>query len=191
MLPGVSRRCGPRTVALAVLLALSTGAGARAQTASAPALTAAFLYNFALFTEWPADALPAKAPLVLCVADQPKVARALKEATKGRDVGGHAFSVRTIELNGPVLECHLLYADRLDARGAAALLAKIKGAPILSVSDFSSFAQLGGIAHLFLEGGRMRFAVNLDAANRTKLRLSSRLLSLAVIVKDDVNVSRP
>jgi hypothetical protein len=53
------------------------------------------------------------------------------------------------------------------------------------VSDFKRFAQLGGSAHFFRENARIRFAVNVDATKRTRLRLSSLLLSLASIVKDD------
>ena len=49
---------------------------------------------------------------------------------------------------------------------------------------------MGGVANLFIEGGRMRFAVNVDALQRSKLRLSSRLLSLAKIVKDAPDASR-
>jgi hypothetical protein len=52
------------------------------------------------------------------------------------------------------------------------------------VSDREHFAQSGGIAGLFVEQGRMRFAINVEAAQRCRLRISSRLLSLAKIVKD-------
>lgn len=188
-----SARCGRRVVrilaALGLLAILRPAAPAHAQSASAPALKAAFLYNFAKFTEWPADALRPGEPMVLCVIDEPKVARALEEATAGRNANGHTVVVKRMEADGPVRSCHLLYADRLDGRSGAALIEQLAGAPVLSVSDFPGFAPLGGVAHLFVEDGRMRFAVNVDAISRSNLRLSSRLLSLAVIVKDHANAS--
>ena len=44
---------------------------------------------------------------------------------------------------------------------------------------------MGGVAQLMLDSGRMRFAFNVDAAQRARLKISSKLLSLARIVKDE------
>jgi hypothetical protein len=55
---------------------------------------------------------------------------------------------------------------------------------VLTVSDAARFAETGGMVELFVEGDRMRFAVNVDALQRARVRLSSRMLGLAKIVKD-------
>ena len=60
----------------------------------------------------------------------------------------------------------------------------LKDAPVFSVSDRDNFAESGGVAQLILENNRMRFVINLAAAQRARLQLSSKLLSLATIVKD-------
>jgi hypothetical protein len=59
----------------------------------------------------------------------------------------------------------------------------IKTLPVLSVSDGKGFSQSGGIIELYVEGGRMRFAINVDAAERSGLHLSSRLLGLAKVMR--------
>jgi hypothetical protein len=163
---------------------------ALAQTASAPALKAAYLVNFAKFTEWPAEAARPGAALVLCVAGEPRVTKALEEATAGRDVDGHPLTTRSVDIEGPVHACHVVYVEDADGRRTLQLLERVKDKPILTVSDHNNFARMGGVANLFIEGGRMRFAVNVDALQRSKLRLSSRLLSLAKIVKDAPDASR-
>jgi hypothetical protein len=56
--------------------------------------------------------------------------------------------------------------------------------PTLTVSDLPDFAQSGGIVNFIVEDERMRFVINTDAADRARLRFSSKLLSLARIVKD-------
>jgi hypothetical protein len=187
-LSGAAGRQRRRWIA-AVLAAcgLAAPAVASAQTASAPALKAAFLFNFAKFTEWPEDALRPGSSLVLCVAGEPRVSKALEEATAGRDVEGHPLTTRNIDVDGAVQSCHVLYVENFDDKKAVDLLERVKGKPVLTVSDLGSFAELGGVANLFVEDGRMRFAVNVDSAQRSKLRLSSRLLSLAKIVKDAPN----
>ena len=66
----------------------------------------------------------------------------------------------------------------------AATIEELKGAPVLTVGDGESFAEVGGTIGLFVEDGRMRFAINPNAAHRAGLRLSSQLLKLAKIVKE-------
>jgi len=73
-------------------------------------------------------------------------------------------------------------ADEATARRWLALL---NGSTAFSVSDCARFARLGGVANFFVEDGRLRFAVNVDAARRASLHISSRMLMLATIVKDE------
>jgi hypothetical protein len=162
-----------------------------AETASASTLKAAFLYNFAKFATWPPDVLPAGAPLHLCVVDDVQVAKALEQAAAGRDSDGHPMKVLRIDFNGPVRTCHLLYVQGLDSQRAAQLGATLKGAPILSVGDIRLFTRVGGMMHLFVQEGRMRFAVNIDETSRSKVKLSSQMLGMAVIVKDDTDGISP
>jgi hypothetical protein len=56
--------------------------------------------------------------------------------------------------------------------------------PVLTISDVGEFARTGGIAEFFVEGGKMRFRVNLGSVKLSRLQLSSRLLSLAELVHD-------
>jgi hypothetical protein len=149
--------------------------------APAPSLKAAFLYNFVKFTQWPADALGPKAPLIMCATDD-GVVDALTRATTARDVEGHPLVVRAVGVDGTdARSCHVLYAPTLDEASAARLLEGLKDAPVLTVSDFDRFVALGGVARFFLERGQMRFAISPESGRRARLQLSSRLLSLAKI----------
>ena len=170
-------------VALAAML-LVVHAGLDAQAVTQPALRAAFLYNFAKFTEWPADNLPA-GPLTLCVIDDSAVEGALSELVGNSTINGRAVTISR-NASGPRLRaCHLLYVGGPTSGRAAAILDELLGAPVLTVSNGDDFIRLGGIVGLFVEEGRMRFAINQDAAQRAGVRLSSRLLQLARIFKDD------
>jgi hypothetical protein len=164
------------------LLIISVAGTMSAQTAPEPTLKAAFLYNFAKFAEWPADATPAD-PLLICVLGDPAIADALDETVKGRTIDGRKVVVSRVKREG-VRGCHVLYLAGLDTKAANQMVDELKNAPVLTVSDREQFAENGGIAGLFVEQGRMRFAINVDAAQRCRLRISSRLLSLAKIVKD-------
>ncbi len=160
------------------------------QGASAPALRAAFMYNFAKFTEWPANVIPRNQPMVFCVTDDAPMAEALEQIVKGRAVGGHALAVRRVALDSGVRACHLLYASGLDAKRANELLGTVEHLPVLTVGDFERFAQMGGVASFFVEDGKMRFAINIDSAQRAGLRVSSKLLMLARIVRSSDDRSK-
>jgi hypothetical protein len=154
-----------------------------AQGVSESALKAAFLLNFAKFTEWPPDARPMTAPIILCSADE-TVTPSLETTVNGQMIEKHPVSANRVTLDGPFRECAVLYVGKVDERRTAQLAQALKGASVLTVGDDQVFATSGGIIGLFVEAGRMRFAINIGAAEQARLRLSAKLLTLARIVKD-------
>lgn len=145
-------------------------------------LTAAFLYNFARFTVWPATA--PNGPLTFCVADDDAVATALEAAINGRQIDARPLRLARAKPDEALQFCHVLYAAGLDTRQARQLLERLRGSSTFAVSDFNQFARLGGVADLYLEDGKLRFAINLAAGQRARLTISSTLLRLARIVED-------
>jgi hypothetical protein len=168
------------TVAACLLFASS----ARPQDVTEPALKAAFVYNFAKFTEWPADVLPATALFSACVLGDDSVGDALARTVQGRQLAGHGISVSRVQLAGSLRGCHLLYMSGVTPAQVAVVVTAIRGAPVLTISDIDDFPRLGGIAHVFVENGKMRFDLNLEIARRARLQLSSKLLALAAHVHD-------
>ena len=160
----------------------------QAQVATAPEVKAAFLLNFVKFTTWPASAAPYGADLTMCVVGDGRVVLALDEVTHGQRIDGRGIVVVELADQDDVRRCHLLYASGLRADREQSLVEATRGRPILTASDSSTFMKRGGIAAFHIAGGRMKFSVNPSAAKRAQLRISSRLLSLAAIVKDGNDV---
>jgi hypothetical protein len=161
-----------------------------AQSATVPALKAAFLFNFAKFTAWPADALSADQRLTLCVMGDASITDALERTISGRHVEGRQLAVRVVAIDGAIRSCHLLYAGGLDVARSAQLVQALDGAAVFTVGDNDRFAESGGVAALIFDGDRMRFAINVMAAQRARLKLSSKLLGLAKIIRTDPHASR-
>ena len=88
---------GQARVSRTVLAAVLTLAPAYAQDVTEPALKAAGIYHFAKSTEWPAGALPAADPYVLCVVGDAAVASELERAVKGREIEGHRLTVSNVD----------------------------------------------------------------------------------------------
>lgn len=147
---------------------------------------AAFLFNFARYVTWPATA-------------QPKAGTSFRVAIIGRDPFGktldQAFARKQIAGRGIVIErlgpwAKLTNKDRLkkfqivfiantSASETKQVLTTIGKAPVLTVSDTSGFARAGGGIELFLEAGKIRFAIDQAVLHRAKLKASSKLLKLA------------
>jgi hypothetical protein len=169
---------------LVAVLVLAYASRAASQTVTVPALKAAFLYNFAKFAEWPADVLAPAQRLSLCVVGDDGVADAIEQVIKGRAVEGHELIVQIVKPDGPLRSCHLLYVGGRDTKRSSQILETLKGSTVFSVGESDNFAESGGVAQLILEKDRMRFAVNVASVQRARLHVSSKLLTLATIVKD-------
>jgi hypothetical protein len=171
-------------VLAAVLLAVPLMA-ARGGPAARPdaALKAAFLFNFAKFTDWPA--LAAAVPIAVCVVGDDDIAEAFVETVRGQLVSGHKLELSRPPGSAEWRACHLLFIGDGELRRSVAGLDAIRTLPVLTVSDGKGFAQSAGIIELYPEGGKMRFAINVEAAERSGVRISSRLLGLARIVRSE------
>jgi len=173
------------SIALAATLMAATriaAVGAQTPTASDVAVKAAFLYNFVKFAEWPA--LAASAPISVCVVGDEAIATALDETMHGKNISGHALEIWRPQDSATWRTCSLLFVADVETRRFIGGLSGIRTLPVLTVSDGKGFAQAGGIIELYVENGRMRFAINVDAAERSGLHLSSRLLGLAKVIRD-------
>jgi uncharacterized protein DUF4154 len=171
------------TLALAIVsAAMSAHAAATGDMADDVAVKAAFLYNFAKFAEWPA--LAPGGAIALCVVGDDRIATALVETVRGQNISGHALEVSRPQDNATWRSCHLLFVANAETKRAVAGLNGIKTLPVLTVSDGKDFSQTSGIIELFVESGRMRFAINVDAVEAAGLRISSRLLGLAKVTRN-------
>jgi hypothetical protein len=158
--------------------------GARAQDIEEYQVKAAFIYNFAKFVEWPPQAFKNSTdPITICVLGQNPFGNALEEAVSGKTVEGRTFVVRTLSGEQPAVGCQIVFVSSSERKRFHAILGEIKAGGVLTVGETETFASEGGVINFKIEAGRVRLQVNVDAAEQAKLRISSKLLSLAQIVK--------
>ena len=165
-------------VAAALASVLLTGV-AFAQDVSGPNLKAAYIYRFALFTEWPAAALPQTGPLTMCVVGDPAVRDALERTVRGVTVANRSVVVAFGLPDKPPSPCHTLYISGVSSAQAARIVTGVREVPVLTISDLEGFNRIGGIAELFYEAGQLRFSIRTDAVTQSHLQLSSQLILLA------------
>ncbi len=143
---------------------------------------AAFLFNFAKFVEWPAETFKsADQPIGICVLGPNPFGSALNKVVAGKAVGNRQFVVREVRDAQQAGECHIVFVSLDGWPRSRAVLGDIKKCCVLTVGETGEFIDGGGMINLRLEDARVRVEINPDAAERARLRISSKLLSLAEI----------
>ncbi len=178
------------------MLAMSTGgAGTQADNHSPPPtaatasreylLKAAFLYNLANSTTWPTEAFsgPQK-PLRLCILGEDPFGAAM-ETIEGKRIKERPLVAIRIDQVSDAEGCHIIFISTSKEERLRAILDYLRDRPILTIADMPNFARAGGIISLKTVEDRIRFDINVDAANAADLKLSSKLLRLGNIVSAD------
>lgn len=164
-----------RQACQAVLLVLALAAAPVPAAVPEYQLKAAFLYNFATFTEWPPTAAT---QMTVCVLGHDPFGSALDSLT-GKTVHGAPLSTRRITTTDDARDCRVLFIGAESGIDLGATLAALKGLPILTVTEDKDAMRRGAVIGLVSDGGRVAFDINTAAARDGGLTLSSKLLRLA------------
>lgn len=160
------------------------GLGSRAEGAQEYQVKAAMVVNMVKYVEWPAESFPRSgAPLQLCSMGRGPFTQALAQY-QGKSVLGHPLSLRGAAPGDDLSECQVLVVSGIEKRYVAGVLEQARRRGLLTVSDIQDFARFGGIIGLVETEGRVRFEINLKAAQHARLRISSQLLKLARVIRE-------
>jgi hypothetical protein len=176
----------PRRIIRTSLLAVLTlvWADAHAQDASHPSeyqVKAAFLYNFVKFVDWPATPAGKEEPIGLCVLGKDPFGGALEHVIEGKTVNGRPLAIRRIGDIAAARSCQVLFVSGSEVGRVSEIIQAVHAWSVLTVSEIDRFSQRGGIITFLMEGQRVRFQINSKAAASAGLKISSKLLQLAVV----------
>jgi hypothetical protein len=169
--------------AVTVIIVVGTPGEIRAQSLSERRLEAAVISKFPQFVEWPPASLNNRSTIDLCVAAPDPFGADLDDLVSNEGVNGRALAVRRVGRDDDLAACQLLFVPAEAGTTRPAILQRAAALPILTISDAPQFLDAGGVIRLRLVDGRMRFDVNVAAAQRVGLRISSQLLRLALTVR--------
>ena len=161
--------------ALAVLFATTAPAAAPSLE---QAVKASYLFKFAPFIEWPSSAFSgSRGNFQICIAGQNPFGTTMEDVVRGQRISGRTIIIRKLS-ETPIGQCNILFAGKPDSNDTDAV-AMASGKAILTVTDADSGVNGAMIAFLMKEG-RVRFQINDAVARANGLRISSKLLQLAV-----------
>jgi hypothetical protein len=138
---------------------------------------AAYLYNFVKYVDWPDRQ---GGTILICIAGQNPFGTVLEGLIRNERIHGLSLATKTIPGFEP--DCNVIFTP--STSNIPVYLRESAGMPILTVGETPRFIEQGGIINFFVDkGGAVRFEINRTAADRAKLRISSRLLQFAKITE--------
>jgi len=174
------------SISVLALIGSTTTAPADSPAFSEYQVKAAFLYNFARFVEWPSNAFPdAQAPILLGVIGEDPFGGALEQVIKGKTVNGRELVLKRLTRQQDLKGFHMLFVSSSEARHLSQIMESLKGKCVLTIGETEGFAQTGGVINFTLEENKVHFEINVDTAERAHLKISSKLLALAKVLKDE------
>ncbi len=147
-------------------------------------MKAAYLYNFAKFVRWPPEAATDKnESFSICILGEDPFGSALDSLVSGQSIDGNRIAIRHLATFSEANTCRILFVSRSERHRITDVLAGVSRLPVLTVSDVPEFVNRGGTIQFVKQREKVRFEVNLVAAEKSGLTLSSDLLKLAVLVR--------
>jgi hypothetical protein len=144
---------------------------------------AVYLYNFGKFVQWPANATDKDGEFTVCVLGQDPFGPALDAVLAGATIDGKHVVAKRISNPGESGRCRILFLGSTEVTRLKKILEVLANESVLTVSDMPEFSLHGGMIEFVVDESRVRFEVNLDAAQQAGLTLSSELLKVATTVR--------
>lgn len=144
---------------------------------------AIYLYNFGKFVQWPANATEKNSEFAVCVLGQDPFGGALDAALAGATISGKHVIAKRISSAGESADCRILFLGSTEQGRLGKIIEAVEKQAVLTVSDIPEFSRRGGMIEFVMQESRVRFEVNLDAAQQAGLTLSSELLKVATTVR--------
>lgn len=143
-------------------------------------MKAAYLYNLAMYTEWPQNASnsPTNNTVRLCILGEDSFGASLNNLSRSRNTG---MKIQLSYLTDAKQAdfCQILFIDKSEIKNTASVLKLLENKSILTVTDNEELFRMGLMVGMFLDKNRLIFDINYALASAAKIMISSKLLKMA------------
>lgn len=169
---------------LRTLLLLAAFAAVALLTVSAQerderAVRVAYLYNLIKFVDWPSP----QTDLLIGYVGSPATGETLFKSLDGHKNDARTLHVVLSPSDQMLDKCGIIYFGDASAEEIRKTLAKVDGRPVLTLGETDSFPRQGGMIGLVKNEDHIEIVVNLPLTQRSGVKISSRVLNLATIVR--------
>jgi hypothetical protein len=144
---------------------------------------ALFIYNFAKFVDWPPSIFASpQGPFSICIVGADPFGSELDQAVRGKSIDGRNIIIKRVVKGGDARACQIAFIGYADEKRVRKTLEDLDSSSVLTIGGAKGFTEWGGVVNLTLENSKVGFEINVDAAEHSRLKISSKLLNLAKAV---------
>lgn len=144
---------------------------------------AVFLYNFTQFMELPPTVMENRDTLKICILGKDPFGPAL-QIFNGEIVHNKKLLINLINNEENAYGCNFIYISDSEKRQIRRIMEKLSAMSVVTISDMEGFARSGGIIKFIIKNNKVHFMINLDAADRSGIKIRSRLLQISTIYRE-------
>lgn len=145
-------------------------------------IKSAYIFNFAKFVSWPSASFASPdAPIVIGIIGKDPFGIEIDQTIADKTIERHPLRVKRLSESDSIQGCQILFIGDLERKGLPQVIAKAKGLPILTVGEMEDFTDIGGMIRFFQQDNNIRFEINLEPVEGAGLKISSKLLQVAVV----------
>ena len=143
---------------------------------------AAMIYNFALFIDWPDQSFSsATEPISVCVLGEDPFGQSLETNFEGKTVRGRQLEIRRVQRLSELQTCHIAFISPSERKRIPEIISAVGNSSVLTIGDVKDFVESGGVIGFRTEDEKIRFDINIKAAQHANLKISYKLLNLATV----------
>jgi hypothetical protein len=142
---------------------------------------ALFLCNFVKYVTWPTEST---GPIVIGILGQDNFNDSLTQAVEGKNFNGRPIVIKHLSGDDDLSSCSILFISASENSRLNEILSKAGKLPVLTVGEDNSFLGKGGIIDFTLKEEKIHLQISLRAAQKVNLQISSKLLSVADVVRE-------
>ena len=145
-------------------------------------IKAAYIFNFAKFVSWPSTAFATpEAPIVIGISGKDPFGSEMEETIAGKTIEGRPLAVKRLTEADAFHGCHILFIADAERKRVPQIIDQCEKLSILTVSEMPEFTEIGGMIRFFQYEKNIRFEIDLDAVEAARLKISSKLLQVAIV----------
>ncbi|WP_226663390.1 YfiR family protein [Microbulbifer aggregans] len=141
-----------------------------------------YIVHFAHHVQWPIEVFNGTgAPFRICLMGEVEVAALLIERMQHRRIQGRMVAVEKIS-KGEIMRarsCQIVVMGGMDHVHLAEVVTALEFFPVLTISDESRFAVLGGMIEFAGSGASMALQLNKTRLDRAELKVGNSLFRLS------------
>lgn len=176
-----SRACAYRLKMLCLVCCVfMVISGTKAQEAEYT-IQANIIYHFTKYINWPDD--KKSGDFIIGIVGDTPMYDELKVFMASKTAGRRKIVIKKISTSDKFFECHILFISEDESGRLKKIMAIIKNAPTLLVSESEELAEKGSCINFVLINDRLKLEINKSSIEQRGLGIATELLSLGKIVK--------